>query len=74
VGSFAPNKYGLFDMNGNVYQWIKEDYDENGQGCLRGAAWADEEEESINLTSRWPANKDDKFKSYGFRCVLAPLE
>ena len=74
VGSFAPNKYGLFDMNGNVYQWIKEDYDENGQGCLRGAAWADEVEESINLTSRWPANKDDKFKCYGFRCVLAPIE
>jgi len=72
VGSFAPNKYGLYDMNGNVYQWIEEDYNESGQGCLRGGSWPDEQEESINLTNRWPANRDDKFKCYGFRCVLAP--
>jgi len=73
VGSFPPNKLGLYDMNGNVYQWIKEDYDETGQGCLRGASWADDDPESINLTNRFPSSKTDNFKCYGFRCVIAPV-
>ncbi len=72
VGSFAPNKIGLYDMNGNVYQWTLEAFDESGQGCLRGGSWPDEQEESINLSNRFPAAKDSAFKCYGFRCVIAP--
>jgi hypothetical protein len=73
VGSFAPNRFGLFDINGNAYQWMLEDFDESGQGCLRGGSWADEEEESINLTNRFPAGKDSQGKCYGFRCVISPV-
>ncbi len=74
VGSFSPNRLGLFDMNGNVYQWIQEPFDDSGQGCVRGGSWADEEEESINLTNRFPSPLESNFKCYGFRCVLAPVE
>lgn len=73
VGSFAPNRFGLFDINGNAYQWMHDDFDESGQGCLRGGSWADEEEESINLSNRFPAAKDSQGKCYGFRCVIAPI-
>ena len=72
VGSFPPNRLGLCDMNGNVYQWIQEPFDDSGQGCLRGGSWADDEEESINLTNRFPSPLESNFKCYGFRCVLAP--
>ena len=73
VGSFTSNKFGLFDMNGNAYQWMQEDFDESGQGFLRGGSWPDELEESINLSNRFPAAKDSAFKCYGFRCVIAPI-
>ena len=72
VGTFKSNQNGLFDMNGNAYQWIQESYDQSGQGCTRGGSWADEEEESINLSNRYPISKDTQGKCFGFRCVLAP--
>ena len=73
VGSFPPNRFGLYDMNGNVYQWVEELFDDE-RNCLRGAAWPDEEQDAINLTNRWPSNPSDRFKCYGFRCVLAPVD
>jgi formylglycine-generating enzyme required for sulfatase activity len=29
VGSFPPNAFGLFDMHGNVYQWVADCYQED---------------------------------------------
>jgi hypothetical protein len=73
VGSFRENRYGLFDMNGNVQQWVLDDYDDSGQGCLRGGSWADEDQDGLNLTTRDNEKKDTAYKVFGFRCVLAPI-
>jgi hypothetical protein len=73
VGAFSPNRLGLFDMNGNVYQWVKDDYDQGGEGCLRGGSWPDEAEDGINLTNRLNLTKDANFKCFGMRCVIAPI-
>ena len=73
VGSFAPNRLGLYDMCGNVLQWCQEDFDESGQGFLRGSSWPDEEPDAFNLTARHNNLKSTAYKCYGFRCVIAPI-
>ncbi len=73
VGSFTPNRFGLYDMNGNVFQWMLEDFDESGQGTQRGGSWGDEDQESMNLSTRFPTAKDSQGKCFGFRYVIAPV-
>ena len=40
VGSFAPNGFGLYDMHGNVWEWVEDCWHDNYESApTDGSAW-----------------------------------
>jgi formylglycine-generating enzyme required for sulfatase activity len=87
VGKYAPNKFGLYDMLGNVAEWTCSEYDRayaggetrcaesnsaaGGRRVLRGGSWT-EFPELLRFAYRFPTVPGNRKFDYGFRLVLAP--
>jgi formylglycine-generating enzyme required for sulfatase activity len=75
VGSFAANRFGLYDMGGNVWQWCEDWFDkEQKDRVLRGAAWPDLKDRTKLLSSfryHFVPGPGGRYSIHGFRCVLS---
>ena len=62
VGSFAPNAFGLYDMHGNVWEWVEDCWHDSYEGApLDGSAWT-----SHDCDSGAPTLADRVLRGGGF--------
>jgi formylglycine-generating enzyme required for sulfatase activity len=64
VGQKQANGYGLFDMRGNVWQWMENEY--GGGRALRGGSWISN---SVYLRAAYRNSNAPSFRNFidGFR-------
>jgi formylglycine-generating enzyme required for sulfatase activity len=83
VAQKKPNAWGLYDMRGNVWEWVQDWYDEYGyppkrqadpQGplsgrfrVLRGGSWSNVNSDFLRCSHRLYTHP--AIRSYGFRCA-----
>jgi formylglycine-generating enzyme required for sulfatase activity len=69
VGSYSPNKLGIYDLGGNAYEWCEDEYSWSSR-VLRGASWLSGGPGILLSSNRF--NRDPAFRDYfiGFRVVV----
>lgn len=75
VGSFAPNLYGIYDLAGNVHEWVADDYDAlKTHGVVRGGGWNTYREANLSISFRHVLKLSSRRDNiYGFRVVIAKV-
>ncbi len=86
VGTKLPNAYGLYDMHGNVWQWVQDFYDRSyskssatdptgpssgSYRVIRGGGWFNDAR-SCRSASRYYYDASGRSSNLGFRLVRTP--
>lgn len=71
VGSFEPNIHGLYDISGNVQEWVEDDYNKTGKfEVVRGGGWKTHLKSHLRLIHREVFISGHHGNDVGFRIVL----
>jgi hypothetical protein len=72
AGYSEPNKYGIYDSIGNVWEWCLDTFDDQGDHSLRGGCWLSSTENFPAADTRQAGGPKYADKFTGFRVVLVP--
>jgi formylglycine-generating enzyme required for sulfatase activity len=71
VMSFKPNKSGLYDMGGNVWEWVEDWWNAaQNERVLRGASFINSGRDPLLSSCRNQTLPSTRRNNNGFRCVV----